>query len=168
VNANTPGCPWNHLKQGVSAATQAVYIDFNGSGDPLSSSDDHIATECILGLRVAARNIFHCDLSQLRRHLSVQCQHLFTLKEVMKYLASQKRKSLGLGNDAAVLQVMTIDELQLVFGQSEVLQNNSRKLVDVLIGNLASWMISGNWHARQHEAFQLLCRLHFRFMFVLR
>jgi len=86
----------------------------------------------------------------------------------MKYLASQKRKSLGLGNDAAVLQVMTIDELQLVFGQSEVLQNNSRKLVDVLIGNLASWMISGNWHARQHEAFQLLCRLHFRFMFVLR
>lgn len=133
-----------------------MYVDFNVSGDPLSSANDHIATECILGLRIAANNIFHCDLSQLRRHLSVQCQQLFTLKEVMKYLASQKRKSLGLGIDATVLQVITVDELQLVFGQSEVLRNNSRKLVDILVGNLANWMISGKWHARQHEAFQLL------------
>ncbi|KAL0019737.1 hypothetical protein WJX77_008046 [Trebouxia sp. C0004] len=39
---------------------------------------------------------------------------------------------------------MTVDELQLVFGQSvEVLQNNSRGLVNVLIGCLAAWMISG-------------------------
>lgn len=151
------------LRQSVFAAAQAMYIDFNGSGDPLSPADDHIATECILGLRVAARNIFCCDLSQLRRHLSVQCQQLFTLKEVMSYLATQKRKSLGLGIDAIVLQVITVDELQLVVGQSEVLQNNSRKLVDVLIGNLAGWMISGKWHVHQHEDFQLLCRLFFCF-----
>ena len=110
------------------AAAQAMYIDFNGSG-------------------------VRCDLSQLQRHLPVQFQHLFTLKEVMRYLASQKRKSLGLGTDAIVLQVITIDELQLVAGQSEVLQNKLRKLVDVLIGNLAGWMISGNWHVHQHEVF---------------
>lgn len=121
------------------AAAQAMYIDFNGSGDPLRLTDDHIATECILGLRLAARNIFHCDLSQLQRHLLVKRQHLFTLKEVMNYLASQKRKSLGLGSDAIVLQVITVDELQLVAGQSEVLQNNRRKLVDVL--SLAIWQV---------------------------
>lgn len=72
----------------------------------------------------------------------------------MKHLASQKRTSLGLGSDAIVLQVITVDELQLVFGQSvEVLQNNSRGLVNVLIRCLAAWMISGKWHAHQHEAF---------------
>ncbi|KAL0019710.1 hypothetical protein WJX77_002416 [Trebouxia sp. C0004] len=53
------------------------------------SADDHISAECILGLRVAARNIFHCDLSKLRQHLPVQRQHLFTLRDVIKYLASQ-------------------------------------------------------------------------------
>jgi len=145
-----------------------MHIDFNGSGDPLNSADDHISAECILGLRVAARNIFHCDLSKLRQHLPVQRQHLFTLRDVMKYLATQKRKSLGLGSDAIVLQVITVDELQLVFGQSvEVLQNNSRGLVNVLIGCLAAWMISGKWHAHQHEAFLtalqasfLLCACH--------
>lgn len=145
-----------------------MHIDFKWSGDPLSSADDHISAECILGLRLAARNIFHCDLSQLRQHLPVQHQHLFSLRDVMKYLATQKRISLGLGSDAIVLQVITVDELQLVFGQSvEVLQNNSRGLVNVLIGCLAAWMISGKWHAHQHEAFLtalqasfLLCACH--------
>ncbi|DBB01187.1 TPA: hypothetical protein ACH3X1_001069 [Trebouxia sp. C0004] len=51
----------------------------------------------------------------------------------MKYLATQKRKSLGLGSDAILLQVITVDELQ----------NNSRGLVNVLIGCLAAWIISG-------------------------
>ncbi len=132
-----------------------MHIDFNVNGEPLSSADDHIASECILGLRVAANNIFHCDLSQLRRRLSVHCQQLFSLDEVMKYLANQKRKSLGLGSDAIVLQVLTVDELQLVLGQSAVLQYNSRGLVNVIIRNLASWMISGEWHAHEREAFQL-------------
>ncbi|KAL3145847.1 hypothetical protein ABBQ38_015218 [Trebouxia sp. C0009 RCD-2024] len=126
------------------ATAQAIRIDFNTSGDPLSSADDHISAECMLGLRLAARNIFHCDLSDLRQHLPVQHQHLFSLRDVMKHLASQKRTSLGLGSDAIVLQVITVDELQLVFGQSvEVLQNNSRGLVNVLIRCLAAWMISG-------------------------
>ena len=162
MNATTPGCPWKHFRQSVFAAAQALYIDFNGSGDPLTPADDNIATECILGLRVAARNLFRCDLSQLRRHLPVQHEHLFTLTEVMRFLASQKRNSLGLGTDAIMLQVITVDELQLVVGQSEVLQNNSRKLVDLLIGNLAAWMISGNGHVNM-KFFKMLCRLNFCF-----
>ena len=145
-----------------------MHIDFNGSGDPLSSADDHISAECILGLRVAARNIFHCDLSKLRQHLPVQRQHLFTLRDVMKYLATQKRKSLGLGSDAIVLQVLTVDELQLVVGQAERLQNNSRGLVNVLIGYLASWMISGKWHAHQHEAFLICPQASICFVHVMR
>lgn len=129
-------------------AAQAMHIDFNGTGDPLTAADDHISADCILGLRVAARNVFHCDLSELQRHLPVQHERLFTLKQVMLYLASQKRKSLGLGADAMVLQCLTVDELQLVSGQSEELQNNARNLTNVLIGKLASWMTSGQWHAR--------------------
>ncbi|KAL0047778.1 hypothetical protein WJX82_011660 [Trebouxia sp. C0006] len=126
------------------ATAQAMHIDFNGSGDPLNSADDHISAECILGLRLAARNIFHCDLIKLQQHLPVQHQHWFTLRDVTTYLATQKRKSLGLGSDAILLQVITVDELQLVSGQSvERLQKNSRGLVNVLIGCLAAWMISG-------------------------
>ena len=145
-----------------------MHIDFSWSGDALRRDDDHISAECILGLRDASRNIFRCALSNLREFLPVQHQHLFTLREVMTYLARQKRKSLGLGRDAIVLQVITVDGLKLVFGQSaEVLQNNSRGLVNVLVRRLASWMISGGWHAHQHEAFLtapqascLLCACH--------
>ncbi len=129
-----------------------MHIDFNGSGDPLNSADDPISAACILGLRLAARNVFFCHLSELRQHLPVQHQHLFTLSSVMTHLASQKRKTLGLGTDAIVLQVITIHELQLVFGQSVgVLQKNSG-LVNILIDCLVEWMISGKWHAHQLEA----------------
>ncbi len=62
----------------------------------------------------------------------------------MILLASQKRKSLGLSTNAVVLQVITVDELQLVSGQSEVLQTHSRKLVDVMFAELAAWMTAGN------------------------
>ena len=152
-----------------------MHIDFRWTGDPLNSADDHISAECILGLRLAARNIFLCRLSELRQHLPVQHQHLFTLSSVMKHLASQKRKSLGLGTDAIVLQVITVDELQLVFGQSVgVLQNKSHGLVNVLIGCLAEWMISGKWHAHQLEASLtapqasfLLCACHSLLLLVL-
>ncbi len=152
-----------------------MHIDFNGSGDPLNSADDHISAECILGLRLAARNIFHCDLIKLQQHLPVQHQHWFTLRDVTTYLATQKRKSLGLGSDAILLQVITVDELQLVSGQSvERLQKNSRGLVNVLIGCLAAWMISGKWHAHQLEASLtapqasfLLCACHSLLLLVL-
>jgi len=152
----------------VFVAAQAMHIDFNVSGDPLDSADDHISAECILGIRVAARNISHCTLSQLRQRSTVLRQHLFTLSEVMKYLANQMRKSLGLGIDAIVLQVLTVDELQLVVGQAERLQNNSRGLVNVLIGYLASWMISGKWHAHQHEAFLICPQASICFVHVMR
>lgn len=41
------------------------------------------------------------------------CSHC----SVMKHLASQKRKPLGLATNAIVLQVITVEELQLVPGQ---------------------------------------------------
>ncbi|DBA96132.1 TPA: hypothetical protein ACH3X1_015618 [Trebouxia sp. C0004] len=69
------------------------------------------------------------------------CSHSETSSNIWRVSSANP---LGLGSDAIVLQVMTVDELQLVFGQSvEVLQNNSRGLVNVLIGCLAAWMISG-------------------------
>lgn len=61
----------------------------------------------------------------------------------MAYLASQKRSELHLSSSAAVLQVVTIDELQLVTGQTKGLQCHSSMLPNIMVNVLASWMISG-------------------------
>jgi len=41
------------------SAAEAFRIDFNGDGDGVRRNDDHIAATCMLGLCLAARNIFY-------------------------------------------------------------------------------------------------------------
>ncbi|KAL0019709.1 hypothetical protein WJX77_002416 [Trebouxia sp. C0004] len=93
ASASSQGAHDLMLYVGVASGRRVLleqYILTSMGVETLSgSADDHISAECILGLRVAARNIFHCDLSKLRQHLPVQRQHLFTLRDVIKYLASQ-------------------------------------------------------------------------------
>lgn len=124
-------------------AAAAYRIDFNGDGDKLFQEDDHIPATCMLGLRLAARNIFYCSLQDLRTVLPPECECMYTFDGVMAYLASQKRSVWQLRSSTAVLQVVTVDELQLVTGQSKVLQRHSSQLPNAMVEVLASWMITG-------------------------
>ena len=98
----------------------------------------------MLGLRLAARNIFYCSLEDLRTVLPPECEHMYNFKGVMAYLASRKRSELQLSSSTAVLQVVTLDELQLVTGQIKGLRCHSPAIPNIMINALASWMISGS------------------------
>lgn len=122
----------------------AVYqMDFSGGGDKLCPEDDYIPATCMLGLRLAARNIFCCSLRQLRLELSPESERMYTFEGVMAYLARQKRSEFQLSSTTAVLQVVTVDEVQLPTGQTKTLQHASSELPNTMIQVLASWMMAG-------------------------
>lgn len=124
----------------------AVYqIDFSGAGDKLCPEDDYIPATCMLGLRLAARNIFCCSLRQLRLQMSPDTERMYTLEGVMAYLAQQKRSEFQLSSTTAVLQVVTVDDVQLITGQTKTLQHASSELPNTMIKVLASWMTAGVW-----------------------
>lgn len=125
-------------------AAQAVSLDFSASGDPITHTDNATPPTCMLGLRVAARNLFHCSLPDMQQHLPVHLRQLFTLQGVTRLLARQKRESLGLSTDAVILQVITVDDMQLLSQQSKALQMSSGVLASEMVTELAGWMIAGN------------------------
>lgn len=100
-------------------AAAAYHIDFSGDGDKLVEEDEGIAGTCLLGLRLAARNIFHCSLQSLRTVLPSECERIYSLSAVMAYLACQKRTEMQLSNSTAVPQVVTVDEFQSVSSQKQ-------------------------------------------------
>ncbi|KAL3138800.1 hypothetical protein ABBQ32_005642 [Trebouxia sp. C0010 RCD-2024] len=122
---------------------QAVFLDFSVTGDPITPEDAAIPPTCMLGLRIAARNIFHCSLPDMQQHLPLQLRHLFTLRGVMRLLARQKRDSLGLTSDAVILQVITVDDMQLLSHQSEGLSMKPGVLANTMVTELAAWMVAG-------------------------
>ena len=124
-------------------AGAAYRVDFNGDGDKLDLDDDHIPVTCMLGLRLAARNIFHCSLLALRTVLPPECELLYTFAGVMAYLACQQRSEMQLSSSIAVLQVITVDELQMVTAQAKGFHCFPAELPNAMVEVLASWMISG-------------------------
>lgn len=124
-------------------AAAAYHIDFSGDGDKLVEEDERIPGSCMLGLRLAARNIFHCSLQSLRTVLPPECERIWSIDTVMAYLACQKRTEMQLSNSTAVLQVVTVDEFQSVASQSKVFQRPYKGLPDEMMQNLGLWMIQG-------------------------
>ena len=108
--------------------------------------DGVLPAGCILGLRLAARHIFHCSLNTLRRVLPPANETSYDLEQVMSYLADQQRSALQLDNSAVLLQVVVIDDFQLVRTQAPAfLPNNTRAtaLVNDMFFELGRWMMSG-------------------------
>ena len=128
----------------ICPAAAAYRIDFNGDGDRLSQNDDHIPATCMLGLRLAARNIFHCSLVDLRTVLPSGSELMYTFAGVMAYLARQKKSDMQMSSSTAVLQVVTVDELQLLTSQVKGFQRHTAEVANAMVEVLASWMISGS------------------------
>ncbi|KAL3148758.1 hypothetical protein ABBQ38_014169 [Trebouxia sp. C0009 RCD-2024] len=118
--------------------------------------DGVLSASCMLGLRLAARNIFRCSLQNLQRVLPSQYGHLYAFEEVMSYLADQQRSALQLDKSAVLLQVVTIDEFQLARTQAQAFLPNPAQataLVNSMVQLLGGWMVSG---ARQYAGLVVL------------
>ncbi len=124
-----------------SCAGGAYKVSFNGDGHELTRRDEVLPPSCMLGVRIAAGAIFGCDAETMMQ-LPDQVLQRFTLKAVMGYLATQQRESLSLDADSVVLQLITVDELQLASRQAQQLN------IDVVVSNsmvdvLGEWMTAG-------------------------
>ena len=100
----------------------------------------------MLGLRFAARNIFRCSLQDLRSVLPPEHETMFSLREVMSYVAEQRRSALQLDSGAVMLQLVTVDELQLVETQARVFlpsRAQATALASSMFILIGQWMISG-------------------------
>lgn len=109
--------------------------------------DGVLPAGCMLGLRLAARHIFHCSLNTLRRVLPSTTETSYDFEQVMSYLADQQRSALQLGDSAVFLQVVAIDDFQLVRTQAPAfLPNHTRASAlvnDMFFFELGRWMMSG-------------------------
>ena len=108
--------------------------------------DGVLPAGCILGLRLAARHIFHCSLNTLRRVLPSTTEISYDFEQVMSYLADQQQSALQLDNSAVLLQVVVIDGFQLVRTQAPAFLPNhtwASALVNDMFFELGSCMMSG-------------------------
>ena len=126
-----------------SCAGAAYKVSFNGDGHILTRRDEVLPPSCMLGVRIAAGAILGCDYETMMQ-LPEQVLQRFTLAAVMGYLATQQRNCLSLDADSVVLQLITVDELQLASRQAQLQHLNidadfPNSMVDVL----GEWMAAG-------------------------
>lgn len=110
---------------------------------PLTPRDEVLSPSCMLGVRIAADAIFKCSARGMMQlpDPALQC---FTLEDVMVYLATQQRESLRLDADSIVLQVITVDELQLATRQAQLQHlHMDAAFPNSMVGMLGEWMTSG-------------------------
>ena len=127
----------------ISCTGASYKVSFSGDGHALTPRDEVLSPSCMLGVRIAAGAIFKCSARGMMQ-LPDQVLQQFTLEAVMGYLATQQRESLNLDADSVVLQLISVDELQLASRQAQLHHLNidagfPNSMVDVL----GEWMTAG-------------------------
>ena len=103
--------------------------------------ESHLTPSCVPGLRVAADAIFQRAIESLWQ-LPTNILLRFTLPAVMHFLAAEQHALLNLSPDSVVLQLLTVDKLQLVPKQA---QESSMHLdvVNAMVDEIGRWMMQG-------------------------
>lgn len=126
-----------------SCAGAAYKVSFNGDGQELMHRDEVLPPSCMLGVRIAAGAIFGCDIVTMTKLPDHYLQR-FTLAAVMGYLATQQRESLSLDADSLVLQLITVDELQLASRQAQLRHLDiDPGFPNSMVNVLGKWMTAG-------------------------
>lgn len=128
----------------VWASGAAYKVSFNGDGQELMHRDEVLPPSCMLGVRIAAGAIFGCDIVTMTKLPDHYLQR-FTLAAVMGYLATQQRESLSLDADSLVLQLITVDELQLASRQAQLRHLDiDPGFPNSMVNVLGKWMTAGS------------------------